>query len=195
VTALPSSPPILGRALEKKADQADLTRIARIVAATTPSGERWDVYQGIWERFLRYTPRSRTGAWLMAYHARNDRYRDEAKRRHEDSEGAEAQKLAGGGEKEINDIAGQIDDRARLDELWAKAPIEMAILTGYVRQIAKGEKITGAQRVRVFRVRKRLLKSEALYSPDPCQIEGGYDDASTEPLRTAGGRQRHRHGR
>ena len=137
-------------------DQADLTKIARIVAATTPSWERWDVYQNIWERFLRYTPRNRTGAWLMAYHARNDRYRDEAKRRHEDSEGTEAQAVVGGGEKEINDIAG--DDRAKLDELWAKAPIEMAILTGYVRRIEKREKITGTEAVRVFRLRKRLLK-------------------------------------
>jgi len=139
-------------------DQADLTKIARIVAATTPSWERWDVYQNIWERFLRYTPRNRTGAWLMAYHARNDRYRDEAKRRHEDSEGTEAQAVVGGGEMEINDIAGQIDDRAKLDELWAKAPIEMAILTGYVRRIEKREKITGTEAVRVFRLRKRLLK-------------------------------------
>jgi len=139
-------------------DQADLTKIARIVAATTPSWERWDVYQNIWERFLRYTPRNRTGAWLMAYHARNDRYRDEAKRRHEDSEGTEAQAVVGGGEMEINDIAGQIDDRAQLDELWAKAPIEMAILTGYVRRIEKREKITGTEAVRVFRLRKRLLK-------------------------------------
>jgi hypothetical protein len=94
----------------------------------------------------------------MAYHARNDRYRDEAKRRHEDAEGAEAQAIAGGGEKEINDIAGQIDDRAKLDELWAKAPIEMAILTGYVRRIERGEKIAGAEAARMFRLRRRLLK-------------------------------------
>jgi len=149
---------VLGQSLGK-IGQADLTKIARIVAATTPSWERRDVYQDIWERFLRYTPRSRTGAWLMSYHARNDRYRDEAKRRHEDSEGTEAKAVAGGGEKEINDIAGQIDDRAELDELWAMAPIEMAILTGYVRRIEKGEKISGAEAARVFRLRKRLLKS------------------------------------
>lgn len=138
--------------------QADLTKIARIVAATALPWERWDIYQDIWMRFLRYNPRNRTGAWLMAYHARNDRYRDEAKRRHQDSEGAEAQAVAGRGEKQIEDIAGQMDDRAKLDELWAMVPIEMAILTGYVRRIEKGEKITGAEAARVFRIRKSLLK-------------------------------------
>ena len=75
VTAIPAlhaSSRVPGQSLQK-IDRADLTKIARIVAATTPSWERWDVYQDIWTRFLRYTPRNRTGAWLMAYHARNDR--------------------------------------------------------------------------------------------------------------------------
>lgn len=38
---------------------------------------RGDVYGAAWERFLRYSPRTRTGAWLMAKSARNDLYRRE----------------------------------------------------------------------------------------------------------------------
>lgn len=56
----------------------DLDRIAQVTAKRAGAGIAADVYGATWERFIRYKPRTRAGAWRMASSARNDVYRREA---------------------------------------------------------------------------------------------------------------------
>lgn len=61
---------------ERLADE-ELSEIAWAVDRTADDYLRGDVFGAAWERFLRYNPRTRAGAWLMAKSARNDLYRRE----------------------------------------------------------------------------------------------------------------------
>ncbi len=54
-----------------------LENIARITIGEVEIDLRDDLKQTIWEKFVRYRPRTRWGAWLMARSARNDFFRDE----------------------------------------------------------------------------------------------------------------------
>jgi DNA-directed RNA polymerase specialized sigma24 family protein len=56
--------------------------IAKVVASDAGIDAYDDLYQDIWEKFLRYKPRFTTAAWLMAHHVRIDWARREAHRRH-----------------------------------------------------------------------------------------------------------------
>ena len=61
--------------------ERELNFIAAVTAKELPAHLREDCYQSAWERFVRYRPRTRAGAWLMASHARADLYRSEARQR------------------------------------------------------------------------------------------------------------------
>ena len=51
--------------------ERDLMRIARTVAAQSPTLDFDDVRQSVWEKWLRYPPTSIKGAWLIARSARD----------------------------------------------------------------------------------------------------------------------------
>ena len=52
-------------------------RIARTVAAQSPTLDLDDVHQSVWEKWLRYPPTSIKGAWLIARSARDSLWRKE----------------------------------------------------------------------------------------------------------------------
>lgn len=58
----------------------ELDAAAKVAAATVPDW-RHDVRQEAWVKFLRYRPRTRGGAMMMAFSARNDLLRKERTQR------------------------------------------------------------------------------------------------------------------
>jgi len=59
--------------------ERELTAIAAVAAKVAPPDFREDCFQAAWERFLRYDPQTRRGAWLMARSARADVLREEGR--------------------------------------------------------------------------------------------------------------------
>ncbi len=61
----------------------ELDKAARMIARTAPLDDQDDVYQDAWERFLKYPPQKIDGARMMARCARDDLWRLQRKRRHD----------------------------------------------------------------------------------------------------------------
>jgi DNA-directed RNA polymerase specialized sigma24 family protein len=123
-------------------DWDTLDKIARSVALGCDPEDRQDVYQQIFLKFLRYKPRSRKGANIMAYSARTSYFMRETRRDH----------------ARLADVYAtpSVDTDARLDliHLIQHYPHEMLSLLRYA---TRGERrATPRERVQVARLRAKL---------------------------------------
>lgn len=133
-------------------EPSQLEEIARKVARQATGLDADDLRQDIWERWLRYPPNTFGHAWVIARNVRNTLWRRELVRRHPSFDAMLEDGI------EFAAPTGETVHKVRLVNVLPKIRALPAHHRRMIWAAIMGIKMTGTERVRLWRARQRLKR-------------------------------------